>query len=377
MTSAPALRRRSVDHESAGSMPRPVRRRRPLLVAAAVLLGLVVWLVVATGLERASERVQVWSVASEVSPDPRRGPEHHLDDLLQLAVRRRPRRSWRAAPTSCGISDGVDLLKSQRHGLRRRLVHPGNAADRVLLQSVVPDCQTEGEAENRPRLLGRAVALGGRKLLNELVDLAHIDLAEGVGLEGGHYELAHVALVERTRARRKLVGEIEIREPHLDKTTERTVARQVSAAGGKAITTRELLLECPLRRLASHSRRLDESKLSIVVAEAHARLDPAVGRRNVGELAEGADRGAWSSHLRSPSVPIPTGPNLALGLDPGEHVALDELHMTPDTDAAWTLAVDTPVVNGRDWHPEVLRKVLDAEQRVEPTEWMRLGLHDQ
>ena len=48
-------------------MPRPVRRRRPLLVAAAVLLGLVVWLVVATGLERASERVQVWSVASEVS----------------------------------------------------------------------------------------------------------------------------------------------------------------------------------------------------------------------------------------------------------------------------------------------------------------------
>ena len=48
-------------------MPRPVRRRRPLLVAAAVLLGVVVWLVVATGLERASERVQVWSVASEVS----------------------------------------------------------------------------------------------------------------------------------------------------------------------------------------------------------------------------------------------------------------------------------------------------------------------
>jgi hypothetical protein len=48
-------------------MPRPVRRRRPLLVAVAVLLGLVVWLVIATGLERASERVQVWSVAAEVS----------------------------------------------------------------------------------------------------------------------------------------------------------------------------------------------------------------------------------------------------------------------------------------------------------------------
>lgn len=41
------------------------------------------------------------------------------------------------------------------------------------------------------------------------------------------------------------------------------------------------------------------------------------------------------------------------------------------------LAVDTPVVDGRDRHPEVLGKVLDAEQRVEPTEWMRSGLHDQ
>ena len=48
-------------------MPQPVRRRRPLLVAAAVLLGVLVWLVVATGLERASARVQVWSVAAEVT----------------------------------------------------------------------------------------------------------------------------------------------------------------------------------------------------------------------------------------------------------------------------------------------------------------------
>lgn len=67
MTSAPTLHRRIARRESAESLPRPVRRRRPLLVAAAVLLGVVVWLVVATGLERTSERVQVWSVAAEVS----------------------------------------------------------------------------------------------------------------------------------------------------------------------------------------------------------------------------------------------------------------------------------------------------------------------
>lgn len=62
------------------------------------------------------------------------------------------------------------------------------------------------------------------------------------------------------------------------------------------------------------------------------------------------------------------------GLDPGEHIALNQLHMTPDTDAAWTLAVDTSVGNGRDRHPEVLRQVLNAEQRVEPTEWMLHGV---
>lgn len=166
------------------------------------------------------------------------------------------------------------MLKSQRHGLRRGLVHPGDAADRVLLKGVVPDRQTEGEAEDRSRLLGRAVTLGGRELLDELVDLAHIDLAERVGLEGRHYKLAHVALVERTCARRKLVGEIEICEPHLDKTTERTVARQVSAAGGKAITTRELQLECALGRLARASRCLDESKLSIVIASSSDSMTP-------------------------------------------------------------------------------------------------------
>lgn len=67
MTSAPTLRRRTTGRETPESMPKPVRRRRPLLVAAAVLLGVLVWLVVATGLERASARVQVWSLASEVS----------------------------------------------------------------------------------------------------------------------------------------------------------------------------------------------------------------------------------------------------------------------------------------------------------------------
>lgn len=66
MTSAPTLQP-AVDRKHAASLPRPVRRRRPLLAASALLLGVLVWLVVGTGLERASARIQVWSLASSVS----------------------------------------------------------------------------------------------------------------------------------------------------------------------------------------------------------------------------------------------------------------------------------------------------------------------
>src|SRR5690554_652882 len=68
MTSTPTMSRRRTSREPAvGSLPSPVRRRRPLLMAAAVLLGVLVWVVVASGLERASDRLQVWSLAAEVS----------------------------------------------------------------------------------------------------------------------------------------------------------------------------------------------------------------------------------------------------------------------------------------------------------------------
>lgn len=49
-----------------GTLPTPVRRRRPLLALAAVLLALLVWLVVSSGLERASARTQVWALGADV-----------------------------------------------------------------------------------------------------------------------------------------------------------------------------------------------------------------------------------------------------------------------------------------------------------------------
>ena len=91
MTSAPTLRRRTNGRETPEAMPQPVRRRRPLLVAAAVVLGVLVWLVVATGLERASARVQVWSVAAEVS----RGQVVEQGDL---------------APTEVAVADPASVL---------------------------------------------------------------------------------------------------------------------------------------------------------------------------------------------------------------------------------------------------------------------------
>lgn len=68
MTSTPTMARRHTKRATSEAvLPSPVRRRRPLLMAAAVLLGALVWLIVATGLERASDRLQVWSLAAEVS----------------------------------------------------------------------------------------------------------------------------------------------------------------------------------------------------------------------------------------------------------------------------------------------------------------------
>ena len=74
----------------AGPLPSPVRRRRPLLAAAAVLLGLLVWLVVASGLERASERIQIWSLASGVE----RGERVEPSQLVPTEV---------AAPAAAGL----------------------------------------------------------------------------------------------------------------------------------------------------------------------------------------------------------------------------------------------------------------------------------
>ncbi len=201
-------------------------------------------------------------------------PEHDLDDLLQLAVRRRPGHARTTPPAPDGGPDGIDLLDRQRHGLRRRLPEPGRVAHRVLGHRVVPHRQSEREAEHGPRLLGHAVALRGRQGLDELVDLAHGDLAQHVVLEGRHHELAHVPLVERPRARRELVLQVEVLQPDLDELAERAVAGEF-ARGDVARPLREHLLQVALGLLVGGAGGRDAAELAVVVAVAGARADPS------------------------------------------------------------------------------------------------------
>lgn len=232
-------------------------------------------------------------------------------------------------------------------------MHFRDVADRVLRQCVVAHSEAERQAQHGAGLLCGAVALGRGELLDELVDHADGDLAQDVVLEGWHDELAHVALIESPSAFGKLARHVEVGEPDLDEPTKGAVRRQVAAPGGVVAATNELLLQRALGGLASIAGRLDQSELTVVVAEPDPRLDLAIGRGDEGELSEGSDGGAGASHLRSPPGPTLAGPYLALGLDPGQHVALGELHMASHTDAAGTLAVHASVVDGRDRYAEV------------------------
>jgi hypothetical protein len=92
--------------------------------------------------------------------------------------------------------------------------------NRVFGKRFVAHRKAEREAEHGPCLLRGAVALRRRERLDELVDPAHRDLAQGEVLEGRHDELAHVALVERTCAQGDLAFEVEVAKPDLDQAGE-------------------------------------------------------------------------------------------------------------------------------------------------------------
>ncbi|MEI2811894.1 MAG: hypothetical protein V9F00_17415 [Nocardioides sp.] len=75
--------------------------------------------------------------------DPCRCAEHDLDDLLQLAVRRRAGEARTTTPAASSDSDHLNLLERERLRLRRRLVQPGGVTHGVLGDGVVPHRQPE------------------------------------------------------------------------------------------------------------------------------------------------------------------------------------------------------------------------------------------
>ena len=142
----------------------------------------------------------------------------------------RARESAPPPPVPHGPTDRLDLGRGQGHRRRRRLAQPGRVAHRVLRDRVVAHREPQGEAQDRARLLGVAVALVRGQRLEVLVDLAHGDLAQRVVLEGGHHQLAHVALVERSGAGGERVLQVEVGEPDLDQRPERGL--RADLAGG-------------------------------------------------------------------------------------------------------------------------------------------------
>lgn len=92
-------------------------------------------------------------------------------------------------------------------------------------------------------------------------------------LEGRHHELAHVPLVERPRAGRELVLQIEVLQPDLNELAERGVAGEFFRGDG-ARPLREHLLQVALGLLVGGTGGRDAADLAVVVAVASACADP-------------------------------------------------------------------------------------------------------
>ena len=206
-------------------------------------------------------------------------------------------------------ADHFNLLNSERHRLRRRLVHLRDPAHRVLLQRVVPHGQPEGETQDRPGLLGDAVALRRGECLDELVDLAHVDLAQGVVLKRRHHELGACS-ARRARGcweRACPPGPGRRARPRpVARTNCRPIAplaRWSSSHGGSASPSMPVQRTCGSRRSPARA-----GELAVVVTETDPSLHLPVGGVDEGDVTERPDRDAGSSHLRSPPVGVLAGP---------------------------------------------------------------------
>ena len=311
---------------------------------------------------RRSSHVHIALADRQHLPDASRRPQHHLDDLLQLTIRRRTRQTRLPPPTAHCSPDRLHLLQRQRHRLRRRLAQPSRVSHRVLPQCVITHRQPERETQHRPRLLRRAVALRRRQRLQELIHLAHTDLTQREVLERRHHQLPHVPLIQRPRALSDLVLQIEVSKPHVDESIERTVTSQLSGAGAGIRPLSQSLLEPMLGELASAGSRFHPAELPVEIAEPHAGADTRPDLREL-NVTERTDWSARSSHDSSPArravVVLP------LVVEPPENIGFGELQMTTDLEGCRAVPGASPVVNRLDGNAEVVGQLVDGEKPIQ------------
>lgn len=123
------------------------------------------------------------------------------------------------------------------------------------------------------------------------------------------------------------------------------VAGQLTC-GDMAASLCEHGLERTLGRLPGRAARRDSPDLPLIVAKAGARLDLAVGRHDVGELSEGADRSPGPTYARSPPAAPRPGLQRALLGESLVNVADEEPERAFHMDGTRPLASDAPVVQG-------------------------------
>ena len=166
---------------------------------------------------------------------------------------------------------------------------------RVAWQDLMADREGEGEAEDDARLPGTVVALL-RELLEEVVAARDPDLPERDVLEEREDEGSHVPLVQEPGGSGESILEVHVFQPVGDECGERTVCGHAGEAWLEEVSLGELFLQGAFRCSAGVRGDLDVAALAVPVAVSRAGDVSLLGGAGGRDDAEGANRGARSSH---------------------------------------------------------------------------------
>lgn len=244
-------------------------------------------------------KIEIPETDREHLTDTGRGAEQHLYDLTELPVRARagydfsllPRLD--TGPDRCDLFPGVDVRSTNRTAQARDVIH------RIARQDLMADREGEREAEDDARLPGTVVALL-RELLEEVVAARDTDLAKRDLLEEREHEGSHVPLVQEPGGSGEPIFELHVFQPIGDERRERAVRGHAREARLEEVPLRELLLQGAFGCGVGVGGDLDVAALAVPVTVSRAGDVSLLGGAGGRDDAEGADRGARSSHEVTP-----------------------------------------------------------------------------